>query len=81
MGFTSDEKPAYDLANNGYLPENLEYYSLTGEHWAKYQKLVDRNDGNEDLVYIPIGSQLTDEIILAQYPTGKGRIRHLFEKS
>ena len=56
MGFISDEKPYYDLGNNGYLPENVNHYDKTIENWKRYITDVLPPEHHEELVIIPTAS-------------------------
>ena len=53
MGFTSYEKPHYDLGNNGYLPENVDHFEKTIPNWKKYITKVVELGQHEELVIIP----------------------------
>lgn len=53
MDFIKNEKPHYDLGNNGYLPENVNYYGETDGNWKKYITKVVALGHREELVIIP----------------------------
>ncbi len=57
MGFTSNEKPYYDLGNNGYLPENTDFHKDIIANWKQY---IQEHPG--ELVYIPTAFTATTRI-------------------